>query len=194
MTKPCRKCGGIEKDRNRRCIPCTKKRKQQYYAENKEQCKENYRRWAAQNREKVNEYNRRYYAKNSEEEKQRAKKRYENNLEKRKAQQRRWKRDNPGKVRRQLHRRMANKANVISEPYSFQAICNHYDNKCLACGRTDRSLTPDHIIPLSRGGDNVASNIQPLCGPCNSSKGAHHTTDYRPDKGPPMTCQLKFWR
>ncbi len=42
---------------------------------------------------------------------------------------------------------------------------------CVACGQTDVMLVPDHIIPLSKGGENAIWNIQPLCGECNASKG-----------------------
>lgn len=45
------------------------------------------------------------------------------------------------------------------------------NNECANC-HEDRPLTRDHIVPLSRGGTNDISNIQPLCGSCNSSKGA----------------------
>ncbi len=57
------------------------------------------------------------------------------------------------------------------------ALLRAYDNKCLRCGTTGR-LTEDHIIPLSLGGTNDISNIQPLCKPCNSVKETK-TTDYR---------------
>lgn len=52
-----------------------------------------------------------------------------------------------------------------------------YGNVCLACGATER-LTPDHIVPLARGGENVITNIQPLCIDCNRRKNAK-TVDYR---------------
>ncbi|MFN0073047.1 MAG: HNH endonuclease [Chloroflexota bacterium] len=40
---------------------------------------------------------------------------------------------------------------------------------CSACLATD-DLTADHIIPLSRGGQSDAGNIQVLCRACNSRK------------------------
>lgn len=55
-----------------------------------------------------------------------------------------------------------------------------YGFRCLACGQhePDIKLTIDHVLPLSLGGTNAIGNIQPLCGPCNSSKGATEK-DYR---------------
>lgn len=44
-----------------------------------------------------------------------------------------------------------------------------YNNRCAICGE-EKPLTKDHIIPLSRGGNNYISNIQPLCRNCNSKK------------------------
>jgi 5-methylcytosine-specific restriction protein A len=42
-------------------------------------------------------------------------------------------------------------------------------SECFACG-TEQSLTLDHVIPLTRGGDNDPSNFQVLCRRCNSRK------------------------
>jgi hypothetical protein len=45
------------------------------------------------------------------------------------------------------------------------------DYTCCHCGGT-AGLTVDHILPVSRGGDNDESNLQTLCRACNSRKGA----------------------
>lgn len=65
------------------------------------------------------------------------------------------------------------------------AIIERYGGKCLRCGKQTK-LTMDHVIPVSKGGPHSAANIQPLCGPCNSSKG-RKIIDYRIQGG--MTCQ-----
>lgn len=42
---------------------------------------------------------------------------------------------------------------------------------CLHCG-TDELLSLDHIHPWSLGGGDTLENLQTLCRPCNSRKGA----------------------
>lgn len=45
-----------------------------------------------------------------------------------------------------------------------------FDRACAYCLRTDRKLTQDHMIPISRGGPHSQENVVPACGPCNSRK------------------------
>lgn len=99
-----------------------------------------------------------------------------------------WRKRNYEKVkdigRRYSHMRRAweNGGDGKYTDEQWQALCAHYNHKCLRCGRSEPEivLTPDHIIPLSRQGDNTIDNIQPLCLICNISKNAK-TIDYRPE-------------
>jgi 5-methylcytosine-specific restriction endonuclease McrA len=66
-----------------------------------------------------------------------------------------------------------------------------YKCRCLCCGRHESYLPTvleqDHIIPLTKGGSNWISNIQPLCADCNGPSGKwQKTTDYR--KMPHRLC------
>jgi 5-methylcytosine-specific restriction endonuclease McrA len=65
----------------------------------------------------------------------------------------------------------------------WQAVLIRFDNRCVCCGiRASETkyghLSKDHIVPIVRNGSDFISNIQPLCGSCNSRKGKR-TIDYR---------------
>lgn len=60
----------------------------------------------------------------------------------------------------------------------WQGLLNQTGHRCLACGAVGVPLTRDHVMPLSLGGSNWITNIQPLCNRCNDSKGTK-SIDYR---------------
>lgn len=95
-----------------------------------------------------------------------------------------WRRANPEKAKDSVIRRRCRllRAEGKHTAAQWQALKAHYGNRCLCCGRPEMevALHRDHVIPLTRGGSNWISNIQPLCKECNSAKG-EKSTDYRPD-------------
>lgn len=101
-----------------------------------------------------------------------------------KKRMREWHKANPEKVKATRQRRRARKraAGGRFTGEQFKALCRHYGNRCLLCGETGGKLTPDHVVPLARGGSNGIENIQPLCASCNNRKKTR-IIDYRPDKG-----------
>ncbi len=69
----------------------------------------------------------------------------------------------------ELARAVAPKA--IIPPDLRWRVWERDDFTCRRCG-TRRHLAVDHIIPESKGGTLEIDNLQTLCRPCNSSKGA----------------------
>lgn len=74
--------------------------------------------------------------------------------------------------RRQKLRRKAVPGSHTS--VAWEALKARYGGKCLRCQKQEPEikLTVDHIRPISKGGTNNISNIQPLCFSCNSWKRA----------------------
>jgi 5-methylcytosine-specific restriction endonuclease McrA len=89
-----------------------------------------------------------------------------------------WRKKNPEKYNKSNHesrvkRRARMRGAEGSHTYEdFVEKKRLLGNKCMICGKseTEVKMTIDHIIPLSKGGSNYISNIQPLCFHCNSSK------------------------
>jgi 5-methylcytosine-specific restriction endonuclease McrA len=70
----------------------------------------------------------------------------------------------------------------------FMRIARRFDYRCAYCGAKPQQLDPDHVVPLNRGGPNVAANLLPACQPCNGQKTdrlLHEWADYRARRGLP---------
>lgn len=53
----------------------------------------------------------------------------------------------------------------------WREIREEFNGGCAYCRRTDRRLTRDHFIPITKGGGHTKSNVVPSCSSCNSRKG-----------------------
>lgn len=162
----------------------------------KDKQRELHRAWSNRNREHVREMALENYYRHKD---QYSQKRREYDREKwhtdprvrnrKNAQKLRLYHTNPAYRRRHLetsricvHRRRARIKGMSTHftQQEWRDLCDKYGNRCLKCGKQGE-MTPDHIVPISRGGSNDISNIQPLCLACNLHKHAK-TADYRPLK------------
>lgn len=81
-------------------------------------------------------------------------------------------------------RRRAHKMNAASEKYTTQDVLNFYGNICHICNITidlslprkvghenwQMGLQLDHVIPISKGGNDSLDNVRPSHGICNKKK------------------------
>jgi 5-methylcytosine-specific restriction endonuclease McrA len=149
---------------------------------------EYYRNYYLENREEINAYNAAWQKSTPEriEKRNRQGKRYrENNPEKVLAAQRSWNERNRDKKVAYVRNRRAREdgAEGFFTGDDWAEIKEKYDHRCIKCflQEPEIKLTPDHVVPLFLGGTNWPSNIQPLCGKCNSSKGPKFI-EFRPER------------
>lgn len=91
--------------------------------------------------------------------------------------------------------RIANATGTFTET-EWLVVCDRFDFRCPACGLAVK-LTQDHIIPLTKGGSNDISNIQPLCDSCNKKKGNRLIVCFLPYNGDNDACESQrksFWK
>lgn len=163
----------------------------QYYWKNRNKSLAQGRLWRQKNCEKQKAYRAEHYQQNRKQSLEASRrwfarhpdyrrKWYEANRDKALERNRKWYEANRETARAASHRRRARKlaAEGGFTAREFMRLCEMYGNICLCCGE-EKSLTADHVIPLSKGGSNNISNIQPLCKLCNLRKYTK-TTDYRP--------------
>lgn len=209
-TKRCGKCHEVKpveqfyNDKNRKdgkypsCKPCFKlytdrtrearlKRQSDWYFKNKERLNAKGRVWNQENREAHRVAAHAWSLRNPERRRQIARD-YEARMRaKDPTRTRRMLREdrdrNPDRWREYRRNRRARKAGAPGTftEQEFRLLCDQYGNRCLACGRTDVRLVPDHVITFAQGGTNWITNIQPLCFKCNSAKYTK-STDYRPTR------------
>jgi len=192
--KKCSRCGNYKslqdfrKDRRlpdgvrTDCRSCESARKKMSYDANADQHREHKRKFYLENRDKRNSYNRQYCRQNTDSLCEYQREYREKNVDKLKIQRRVRYLANPDvyKARANIRR-----VRVMAQEHHFtaeqwRALCAYYGYTCLRCGKREPEilLSPDHVIPIARGGSNSIHNIQPLCRVCNKKKYAK-TGDYR---------------
>lgn len=148
-------------ERSRASLPHRVEAYRKYQEEHKEQIAHYKKIWTANNQKRVDASKRSYYEREREDIIAHSKKWAENNPEK----VRQAKTNNLRKRRAARH---ASRGSFTAQ--EFRELCERYGNKCLACGDTETVLEADHVVPLTEGGSDTISNIQPLCGSCNRKK------------------------
>ena len=75
----------------------------------------------------------------------------------------------PSIVRLGVYIRVPYKKIILSR----KNILRRDNHKCQYCGRSDLTLTVDHVMPASRAGEDTWENLVCACVKCNNRKGDH---------------------
>jgi hypothetical protein len=150
--------------------------------ENQDRIREQKRLYYIENRDQKLEQHRRYHEEHREEGRKRQRRYHEEHADERRAYGRRYYEEHKEQSLERYRRREARKRNL---PFAFNSAdetrgLNYFHGCCAICGRPLRDLFGDiephfdHWIALSdKRPDNpgtVATNMVPLCSPCNLSK------------------------
>jgi 5-methylcytosine-specific restriction endonuclease McrA len=190
VIKPCARCGSTERYKNGRCRRCSLEYQRAWHKANPGKRRQYMRTFRKAHPERIRQETRRYREANREKVRRARRDWYEANRERAAEYTRRWCANNLDR-RRQHYNRYRARKNGAAGSYTaeeWKALLDHYEHRCLCCGRSDVPMTVDHIVPLCQGGSNEISNLQPLCLSCNTSKGTKYI-DYRPDAGPERWLQ-----
>jgi 5-methylcytosine-specific restriction endonuclease McrA len=112
------------------------------------------------------------------------------------ASARRWRRRNPEKLAAKIARYKLAHPEVVDTcrrnyearrrgaegrltTKEWQSILERFDGRCAYCRKPSRRLQREHVIPLSRGGRNDASNVVPACWTCNRRKWSRTPEEWR---------------
>jgi 5-methylcytosine-specific restriction endonuclease McrA len=194
----CRNCWNAQRRKERAAKPEKYKETARKYVEaNKEHIRELKRRHQTEHPEKYEQASRRYLTAHRKKVNIRARlrrkqdlehyreigrKSYERHADKRRKYSLEYYKLHPEKSVAATNRRRAlmYDSETTHTEEEWQDLKAFYEYKCLCCGRREPEikLTRDHVIPLTKGGNDSIHNIQPLCARCNSKKNQRHI-DYR---------------
>lgn len=202
----CKKCNAeTERYESGNCKPCIISRRKAHREANLEIEKEKARKrmaaWRAANPEKSKQRQVEFYARNADRIKERQAKlyaadpvkfrerknrRYAEKTEIVKGYVAKWKANNKDACRAHDLNRRANKLNnggKLSKEI-VEKLMKLQRGKCACCHLPlGDDFHIDHIMPLSRGGENTDQNVQLLRSKCNLQKNAKHPVDFMQQRG-----------
>jgi 5-methylcytosine-specific restriction endonuclease McrA len=170
------------------CRDCRKARRAVEYAKNPQPAKERASKWYTANHERALAYRRERRATHREQLNREAAEYRERNRDAINSKIRAYKREvyfpaNRDKYRvwdlaRRARKQQASGAHTAAE---INALYERQHGRCAYCGcELNGKYEVDHVIPLSRGGANDATNLALACRTCNRSKGTRLLSEWLP--------------
>lgn len=163
----------------------------------KEEKREYDRKWRDANREKVRQSQRRWFLANRGQADAASAKWRAENPEKYTEYQKKWSAENKDKINSKAKRYYDSNKEICIERSNLQSharrsalkgdifpialwrqLTKWFGDWCPYCGESNKKLTVDHVVPISKGGTNSIENLIPCCGSCNSSKGNKSMEDW----------------
>lgn len=203
--KPCKKCGGTNRSKDGRCIPCREKWSECWNELNKDKRLEYKKMYRETHKEEIRQYSVTYHLEHKEMRSKKARIYYEENAEKmreysriyylenpEKAQEacKKWASENKDQLKIGSQNRRARKLNSGGKLSLdlYDKLMMLQRGKCAICHKDLNKLKRkkihlDHIMPLALGGSNTDDNIQLLCQPCNNKKHAKDPIEYMQSLG-----------
>jgi hypothetical protein len=146
-----------------------KKRKKERYQRDKDKILARNNEYRLAHKERINSKNR---------------ERRSSNLERHREYSRDYYQRNREHIRNRLKRRRHNRYGVLSIPYSKEEVLSKYGTDCHICNLPididisrkpgipgwQKALHIDHVIPMSKGGNDTLENVRPSHAECNLSK------------------------
>jgi 5-methylcytosine-specific restriction endonuclease McrA len=144
--------------------------------------------WKKANREKYNAYMKSYVRNNQNKNKRIRKPLTDEQKMAANKYKAKWRSKNLDKCREYDRKRRTLKKAGVSEPYSEDQVLSTYGSDCHICKKEinllskrsvgasgwQNSLHIDHVIPISKGGEDTISNVRPSHAICNLKKSNNH--------------------
>lgn len=195
MTKPCVKCGSLQRYKNGNCAQCAAEYRKknatqlaaaqrEYVKKNSERKKEYDKKYIKENKDAIAASKLKWARKNREHVNQKCREWRENNPGSAYAISKRWRENNPEAKALIAH----NRRTLIKGDKPTTDIVRRLWVKqcgvCICCGKSLlKGFQLDHIMPLALGGRHIDENLQLLTPNCNRSKGKKHPDIWRAEKG-----------
>ena len=158
--------------KNGLCKKCARMHSYVWAKNNKDYYKQYSKIWQKENTEKVQAASRRYRKLHLEKARENSRNWHKRNSKKVKQIKQVWNKKNPDKTRGYGALR---RARIFAAPCEFinpRTVWIQDKKCCKICKKrvSFRRMHLDHIIPLSKGGHHLYTNVQTSCAPCNLSK------------------------
>lgn len=188
--KVCSRCAKetlISEFRNGYCKICSKEYRRYYYSINRDKILSKVSRYRIDNLESCKRRSIEWQKNNPDKLKENQRKYRKSHLEQRRAYNNEWRKNNPEKAAIHVHNRRSRKMGNGNSSYTKEDIKQFLilqKQKCAICNVSIKSgYHIDHIVPLSKGGNNTRYNIQLLCPLCNLSKNAFDPIEFMQSRG-----------